>query len=482
MRREYEPKIAVLGARVKELEQQQSLEAKFFQMERRLDLRAQDRDEVKRGSDIPQSEGLVKIDSLQRQIDDLKKVADPDARFRELAERVGELEKTNSLEARFTKLANEARGKPEIQQGELLVRIDGLQRQVDELKSIADLDVRFRKLAERVGEFENTNSREARFAELAHELKRGSEIPQGELLEKFGALQRQVDEFKSVADLDGCFRELAERVGELEKTNRLEARFAELAHEVKRESEIPQGECLAKIEGLQRQIGDLKNVADLDARFRELAERIGELEKTNSLEARFTKFADEVKRGSELPQSEVLARIDGLQRQLDDLKKVRGQPGPQGPPGPPGKLPFVKEYAQGHVHYESDVVTDAGALWQARCDTVHAPPHSDWICIARAGRNGSDGRSPNPCGTYDFHETYKQLDIVALDGAAFIAQHDNPSICPGDGWQLLSRSPPGRRGETGQRGVRGEKGSAANLAQRLFRGSSIANAIASARS
>ena len=76
---------------------------------------------------------LANIEGLQRQIDDLKNVADLDARFRELAERVSELEKTNGLEARFTKLANEAKGGPEIQQGELLARIDGVQRQVDEL-------------------------------------------------------------------------------------------------------------------------------------------------------------------------------------------------------------------------------------------------------------------------------------------------------------------------------------------------------------
>src|SRR5262249_31552859 len=109
----------------------------------------------------------------------------------------------------------------------------------------------------------------------------------------------------------------------------------------------------------------------------------------------------EVKRGSELPQSELLARINGLQRQFDDLKRVLGQPGLQGPSGPPGKLPSVKDYVGGRVHYEADVVTHAGALWQARCDSVHAPPHSDWICLARAGHNGSDGRSPNVCGTYD---------------------------------------------------------------------------------
>jgi hypothetical protein len=46
---------------------------------------------------------LAKIEGLQRQIDELGRVADLDARFRELAERVDQLEKTNTLEARFTK-------------------------------------------------------------------------------------------------------------------------------------------------------------------------------------------------------------------------------------------------------------------------------------------------------------------------------------------------------------------------------------------
>jgi hypothetical protein len=157
-----------------------------------------------------------------------------------------------------------------------------------------------------------------------------------------------------------------------------------------------------------------------------------------------------------LTRSELLQKIEALQHQLDDLKKVSGRPGPQ---GPPGKLPLVREYVSEHVQYERAVVTHAGALWQAQCDTVRAPPQSDWICIARAGRDGCDGRSPDVCGAYDAREKYERLDIVALDGAAFIALRDNPGICPGDGWQLLSRQGrPGCRGETGERGARGEKG------------------------
>lgn len=67
--------------------------------------------------------------------------------------------------------------------------------------------------------------------------------------------------------------------------------------------------------------------------------------------------------------------------------------------------------------------------------------------------------TPNVCGTYTVDETYRKLDIVAFDGAAFIAKRDNPGICPGDGWQLISRQGKvGRRGEKGATGERGPKG------------------------
>jgi hypothetical protein len=65
-------------------------------------------------------------------------------------------------------------------------------------------------------------------------------------------------------------------------------------------------------------------------------------------------------------------------------------------------------------------------------------------------------------GTYDVGGIYSQLDIVACGGAAFIAKYDNPGICPGDGWQLMSqqgrRGKPGKDGERGVRGEKGEKG------------------------
>jgi hypothetical protein len=122
-------------------------------------------------------------------------------------------------------------------------------------------------------------------------------------------------------------------------------------------------------------------------------------------------------------------------------------------------LPIVKRFEPGRVHYEGDCVTCDGGLYQATRDTGHGVTHADWICLARAGRDGRDGRSPNVCGTYDAHGTYQALDVVALDGAAWISKCDSPGICPGQDWQMMSRQgKPGRHGETGERGPRGKKG------------------------
>jgi hypothetical protein len=57
-------------------------------------------------------------------------------------------------------------------------------------------------------------------------------------------------------------------------------------------------------------------------------------------------------------------------------------------------------------------------------------------CLASAGR---DAVTPTVRGTFDTREQYRELDIVVSDGAAWIARCDDPGICPGDGWQLMSK-------------------------------------------
>lgn len=139
------------------------------------------------------------------------------------------------------------------------------------------------------------------------------------------------------------------------------------------------------------------------------------------------------------------------------LQGERGEPGPE---GPAGSLPIVREWAD-QVYYAGDVVTFEGSTYQAAIDTGKAPHAAaayvaDWREIARAGRDGKDGRSFNVRGTYTEGETYAALDVVALNGASFAAKHDQPGACPGAGWQLIAAQ--GKRGIPGPQGEKGEPG------------------------
>jgi hypothetical protein len=150
--------------------------------------------------------------------------------------------------------------------------------------------------------------------------------------------------------------------------------------------------------------------------------------------------------------AEVIAHL-----QRDWEKGAMGPPGPSGPrgeQGPQGKLPLVKLWTPETVFYAGDVVAYDGGTYQAKRDTGQPPSHSDWICLATAGR---DGNSIAVRGT--FHETaeYRCLDVVALDGGCFIALKDAPGPCPGSGWQLLASQ--GKRGVAGEKGERGPQGS-----------------------
>lgn len=108
-----------------------------------------------------------------------------------------------------------------------------------------------------------------------------------------------------------------------------------------------------------------------------------------------------------------------------------------------GRLPKVAAWSN-RIYRECDLVEHAGSTWQAARDTAQAPPHDDWVCIARAGRDGANGRAMNVRGTWDSAARYGHLDVVILNGASFVALHDNPGACPGPGWQLLAAQ--GKRG------------------------------------
>lgn len=115
-----------------------------------------------------------------------------------------------------------------------------------------------------------------------------------------------------------------------------------------------------------------------------------------------------------------------------------------GGPGPMGKMPIAKAWSDS-VHYEGAVVTHDGATWQASRDTGRAPPHDDWVCLAAAGAKGDAGQGLMMRGTWEPTGSYKAMDFVAWNGGSWVAKHDDPGECPGEGWQLLASA--GRRGK-----------------------------------
>jgi hypothetical protein len=164
---------------------------------------------------------------------------------------------------------------------------------------------------------------------------------------------------------------------------------------------------------------------------------------------------------------------------FDGLPGKDGEQGPPGPVGPPGEsiigpmgakgdrgdrgdqgstgmLPIVKQWIAGAVFYAADVVSWDGETFQAKCDTA-APLDSaeHWTCLARAGQDGTDGRSLNIRGTYEPGTGYKALDVVTLNYTWFVAINDDPGPCPGQGWKS---GPVGKTGTVGQRGPKGDKG------------------------
>jgi hypothetical protein len=137
------------------------------------------------------------------------------------------------------------------------------------------------------------------------------------------------------------------------------------------------------------------------------------------------------------------------------LPGARGFEGPPGPAGAAGMLPIAKAWRSDTVHYAGEVATHLGSTFQAVRDTGTAPPGKDWIPLAAAGR---DAVTPRVRGVFAEAEQYQALDIVALNGCSFIAKHDTPGACPGDGWQSLAR--PGKNGKDGEPGAPGTPGPA----------------------
>lgn len=144
-------------------------------------------------------------------------------------------------------------------------------------------------------------------------------------------------------------------------------------------------------------------------------------------------------------------------------KGDRGEPGERGPEGPAGKFRVCTLWVEG-VHYEGDLVTHRGSLWQAARDTGREPPHDDWLLLAAAGIDGKDAPIGQVYGRYDPARTYKQFDMVAHEGCEWRARRDDPGPIPGDGsgWAMSAA-----RGERGKRGEQGDRGPAGPAAPRI---------------
>jgi hypothetical protein len=65
-------------------------------------------------------------------------------------------------------------------------------------------------------------------------------------------------------------------------------------------------------------------------------------------------------------------------------------------------------------------------------------------------------RSLEVAGTYDGSVKYRALDVVALNGASFVARIDDPKQCPGADWQLIAAQ--GKKGAPGRDGTDGKAG------------------------
>lgn len=174
--------------------------------------------------------------------------------------------------------------------------------------------------------------------------------------------------------------------------------------------------------------------ADRGADIASISDRVLDLETTVAAAAQTT-----VERFSEIDSA---------------IADARDRPGRE---GPPGKLGAVRAWTDG-VHYEADVVTHAGATWQAQRDTGRAPSadSADWLMLAAPGVDGAPGAGFRVRGTWSADaDDYLAHDIAMLGGSSFVALRDAPGECPGPGWQLWASR--GGKGEPSkERGLKGD--------------------------
>jgi hypothetical protein len=96
-------------------------------------------------------------------------------------------------------------------------------------------------------------------------------------------------------------------------------------------------------------------------------------------------------------------------------------------------------------------------------DTAQRPDDRDCVCVARTGRDSTDGLTPN-CGVYDANKVYERLDIVTYEGARLprAAQRAGPTW-PRRGLATVGGARlEGDKGAPGPRGPRDDTGAMVN--------------------
>jgi hypothetical protein len=121
-------------------------------------------------------------------------------------------------------------------------------------------------------------------------------------------------------------------------------------------------------------------------------------------------------------------------------------------------LPQARSWEPDAAALTGELFVFGGALWQAKKTTGSMPREGvNWTLLAAAGRDGEDGRGLKIRGTYRPEGTYRELDVVMVNGSSFVATRDAPPPdCPGEGWQALALV--GKRGDPGSPGPRGPVG------------------------
>lgn len=228
-----------------------------------------------------------------------------------------------------------------------------------------------------------------------------------------------------------------------------------------------------EIAALRREAARDKELRDAEHRAT-LAELVGVIASTRETERRLADRLATLKDGE--PGRDGRDGVDGApgisgkdgRDGTDGVPGEDGGPGADGKDGPPPSPEAIAEAVAAHLAANPP---PAGKDGRDGTDGVSgrdgAPGKDGEPGVSGVdgkdghdGVPGKDGRSFTVRGTYDATAEYLGLDVVALNGAAFVARKDDPGLCPGEGWQMIAaQGKPGRPGERGV-GAKGDRGDA----------------------